>query len=267
MRRLCILSLFCCTTAHAITWDFNEDGNAQGWYAREGPYSLSGSDLQPLAYEVSDGLLRVRPRPYASGIYPSIRMVSPILGYESSLFDRVEARVRLVAPRPVIGRVLLNWTNPQNRTWPGLDPVAKQGENRFLWVSAPTVTFTTEWQTVKLSGFADAAEVVWADTLDDIRVTFNLPGGSVEAMPEALDIDWIRLTGAEEQLWGELAPPLTSTPVPGALFAPAQYQSLSLPGLVQPILGQLDGDGDLDVLVSGDYVASMSDPQQGWLAA
>jgi hypothetical protein len=96
-------------------------------------------------------------------------------------------------------------------------------------------------------------EKAWADTLLDIRLQFGLGYGDVE-MPQALEVDWIRLTGIDELLQGELPPPTAfSRPVPGELFAPAEFQSLSLPGLVRPALGDLDDDGQLDLVVSSDY--------------
>ncbi|MFA6111677.1 MAG: FG-GAP-like repeat-containing protein [Candidatus Latescibacterota bacterium] len=246
MRKLQILFLLWCTAAHAITWDFDQDGDAQGWYARESMRSGAGSDLQPLSAEVADGVLRARPRSPETGIRPTIVLVSPLLGHDSALFDRVEARLRLVTPNPEVGTAMVFWTNVENRAWPGTDPEFS-ADGRFAFPQWPlAVTYTTEWQTVTISGFAESEKAAWADTLIDVRLEFSMEGS-----PEALEVDWIRLTGVEEQLQGELAPPLVSSrPVAGGLFAPAVYQSLSLPCLVRPVLGELNGNGALDLVVS-----------------
>ncbi|MFA6111487.1 MAG: FG-GAP-like repeat-containing protein [Candidatus Latescibacterota bacterium] len=253
---------------HGITWDFDQDGDAQGWYARESIVS-GGSSLQPLEASVADGVLRVSMRPYEPGRNPSVVLVSPALEQDSRFFDRVELRVRLMHSRPIVGPWMLTWTNAHNRQTPGaggweLDSSTGQWLDHsawYSWVPTSAVTFTTQWQQLTFAGFAEAVGTVWADTLIDVRLNFGFWESSTTApyvsgpedVPEALEVDWIRLTGVEEQLAGEFTPPVTvSRPVPGVLFSPAEFQSLSLPGLVRPAFGDLDADGDPDLVVSSE---------------
>lgn len=258
------LLLLCCSAAHAITWDFSQAGNTQGWYARESEISLGITRL-PLTASVADGVLRISMRPYEPGQNPSVMLVSPALEQESHYFDRVQLRMRLVHTRPVVGNWFLAWTNAQNRQTPGWGgeeqdsitglPIVRLG---FKWAPTTTVTYTTQWQELTCAGFAEAKGIVWADTLVDVRLNFGFwrSGAGVsgpEDVPEALEVDWIRLTGVEEQLVGEFAPPVTSPrPEPGALFSPAEFQPLSLPGLVRPAVGDFDADGDADLAVSSE---------------
>ena len=212
--------LLAAASARAITWNFDASGDAQGWYAREGPASMSGSmERLPLQGEVHDGVWRIAPRTYTPGRYPSVEVVSPELRLPSELFDRIQLRVRLVHDRPVVGRVMVSWTNEHNAATPGEDPAWQPGVDRFQYLPPNArMTFTTDWQEIALTGFAEAAGVVWQDTLIDVRVELLLAeltaaGPDPAGVPEALEVDWIRLTGVEEQLQGELPPPDVPPPL------------------------------------------------------
>ncbi|MFA6110334.1 MAG: hypothetical protein WDA75_16330, partial [Candidatus Latescibacterota bacterium] len=159
MNKALIVLLLWCGMAHAITWEFDRDGDAQGWYARESPAS-GGQDQQPLPVEVVDGVMRVGTLPLAEGKYPTALLVSPLLNLDSGLFDRVEARVRLVAQTPVVGRLVLSWTNARNRARPGwaLEEDGSPSESFLFVPSPPMVTYTTQWQTISLHGFAAMTE-------------------------------------------------------------------------------------------------------------
>ena len=87
-----------------------------------------------------------------------------------------------------------------------------------------------------------------------------------------MEIDRIVLTGVEERLQGELPPPeVSATDAPGLLFEPALFTPIGQEGLNGNSgfsgIADLDGDGDLDVLVPwgmsspdrGGFVAAMND--------
>ena len=85
-----------------------------------------------------------------------------------------------------------------------------------------------------------------------------------------LEIDWIELTGVEELLLGELAPPSVEYfHFEGVgLFAPPVFSPIA-PDLEGPgVLTDLDGDGDLDLFSTWNGIATGPNPfRSGWVMA
>ncbi len=81
-----------------------------------------------------------------------IELISPTIGYDSHLFDRVRVRFRTVHHSPTTGDVLLRWTNEHNLMYPGSDPLP--GRGRFSLPANGTygeLVYTTEWQEFEFS--------------------------------------------------------------------------------------------------------------------
>jgi len=255
--------------AEAMTWDF-DDGTTQGWAAKTGNGWGGTFEFNLFPGVVADGVWTIDVSPSMAGDAipsPSVQVISPVIGHDSGLFDRVRARVRTIHHGPTIGSFSLTWTNEHNRTSPGLDP-EQRGRGRFFLIGESGFAYTTEWQEVELTLPEADGEIapddreVWEGVLQDIRLSFHLDWGEMGVSRPAdelvrwLEIDWIELTGEEELLLGELAPPSVEYfHFEGAgLFAPPVFSPIIsesersfLGGSRTAALTDLDGDGDLDL--------------------
>ena len=278
--------------AEAITWDF-ADGTTQGWAAKQG-FAWGGSaEVNLFPGQVKDGVWTIDVSPSMTGeTYPSpsVQVISSTIGYDSHLFDRIRVRLRTVHHRPTVGSFLLSWTNEHNRMAPGRDPADLFGD-RFKLPRQDGLVYTTEWQEVEFTLPASDGEiapddrVVWEGLLRDIRLTFSLDEGargvtrSADELVGWLEIDWIELTGVEELLTGELAPPSVEYfHFEGAgLFAPPVFSPIMSElgrffvsgGDRAAGLMDLDGDGDLDLFSTWEYLHHESENPfvSGWVMA
>ena len=248
--------------AEALTWDF-DDGTTQGWAAKQAGAAGGSAEVNLFPGVVADDAWTIDVSPSVAGEAdpsPSVQVISPTIGYDSGLFDRIRVRFRTVHHRPTVGSFWLAWTNEHNRMAPGLDPESRSS-NRFWLPGRGGFVYTTKWQEVAFTLPESDGEVapsdreVWEGLLRDIRLHFSLDWGERDVPRSAaevvgwLEIDWIELTGVEELLLGELAPPSVEYfRFEGVgLFAPPVFSPIA-PGLGGPgFLTDLDGDGDLDL--------------------
>ena len=269
----------------AITWEFDEEEIAQGWSVWAAANSGEWVDWLPkLRSEVRDGFWRVFPMTFAMASEqmripqtPAFEIVSPQIGHDSALFDRIVLRFRLVHDQPLKGSMRLSWTNTRNQNSPG-NPTTDMLEGIFTNPALPAYeihrlnqVFTGEWQEVVFEDLRSRPEeypwargfvrdLWWEGELIDFHLDIGMsmdtdkrPG----AWPEALEIDRIVLTGVEEQIQGELPPPPTARDLPrGQWFAPPVFSPLehgagfaSGPGNVSA-LGDVDGDAKADLVTS-----------------
>ncbi|MEW6752696.1 MAG: FG-GAP-like repeat-containing protein [Candidatus Latescibacterota bacterium] len=240
-----------------LTWGFGEGD--EGWRAlgRRAPQA----EPIPLAPEVQGGVLRLA---LEDGTR-LVELVSPEIGYRAELFDRIEVRARLLSDAPQPGSFAVSWTLPANRLLPG----------RFQTRAPGPVLYTSQWRTLAVgdltavpgeecrgSAVSAAARVPpqplrWEGELVDVRLTLGLEDPCVEAPapagpgPRVLEVDAVRLSGSGRGRPLALPPP-PSPPAPGHgewLASPRVYP-VQQRGLVWPWLGDLDADGDADLLVS-----------------
>ena len=256
--------------AEAMTWDF-DDGTTQGWAAKTGNGWGGTFEFNLFPGVVEDGVWTIDVSPSMVGDAlpsPSVEVISPIIDHDSGLFDRVRARVRTIHHGPTVGSFSLAWTNEHNRTKPGHDPEHWGLGGRFRFLGQSGFVYTTEWQEVEFTLPESDGEIapddreVWEGLLRDIRLGFSLDWGErgvsrpVDELVGWFEIDWIELTGEEELLGGELAPPSVEyfRFEEAGLFAPPVFSPIIsesersfLKGWSAAALTDLDGDGDLDL--------------------
>ena len=265
--------------AFALTWDFDE-GTTWGWTAQE---SLLGTDrgVPTTVYsEVEEGVWRIAPVP--RGKEPAISLVSPLIGEGSDLFDWVTLRLRIIHDRPTEGTLLMAWSNVESRR---LKKEAGQLGLRAHWVefnrTGREQLYPIEWENITidiraLEAGAEAnpeEEISWQDTLFHLQLDLNLNTDPQDPAdhPVFVEVDWIQLTGAEELLLGELQPReiAVEAGLPGALFAEPRFSVLGqdIDGASsQGTLGDVDGDGDADLVV-GWQAVEINREEAGWIIA
>ena len=103
-----ILLLVAPRGAVALTWDF-ADGSTWGWTARATTIyvNVEGTNA-PLHSEVVDGVWRMALVPDQR---PKVQLISPVIGEDSVLFDRLTLRLRLIHHSPIEGFFWMNWSN------------------------------------------------------------------------------------------------------------------------------------------------------------
>ena len=255
--------------AFALTWDFNE-GTTWGWTAHESLLGNYGGGTRTTVYsEVEDGVWRIAPVP--SGQIPAIRLLSPLIGEDSALFDRITLRLRIIHDRPTEGNLTMKWSNVESRR-----RKQEADDDRSGFYTGRFQLYPIEWEniTIDIRALEAAAEarrqepiatiwqdtaITWQDTLFHLQLDLNLnndPQGPADH-PAFVEVDWIQLTGAEELLLGELQPwEIAEAGLPGALFTEPRFSALGQ-GIgdagSQGVLGDVDGDGDADLVVVWRY--------------
>ena len=259
--------------ACALTWDFDE-GTTWGWTAQESWLGNDGGVSPTTVYsEVEAGVWRIAPVPVAQR--PAISLLSPLIGEDSALFDRITLRLRVIHDRPTWGDLRMEWSNVESRRRKKEAPQGAMSDRSGFYTGRLQL-YPIEWENVTIdiraleaglearrgepiaTIWADTA-VTWQDTLFHLQLDLNLNDDArgLGDHPSFVEVDWIQLTGAEELLFGELPPrEIVEAGASGSLFAEPRFSVLG-PGIgnasSQGVLGDVDGDGDADLVVVWTY--------------
>ena len=283
---LCAWIVLLSVPAAAVKWDF-DDGTTQGWGAKK-PISAGGEhQFYPLSGAVEAGVWRIEAIRTDGRGGSGVDLISPTIGYDSHLFDRMRVRFRTIHHTPTTGALSFRWTNEHNLMYPGKDPLSQRGRFGLRANGADgELVYTTEWQEFEFA-LVDMEKnyfgyyPLWEGLLDDIRLMFTLEF-MTESMSDrlastkvaGLEVDWIELTGVEEMLQGELPrPPVFDVGFAGSgVFAPPVFYPVT-PGLgifrlfgdsQEGVLIDLDGDEDLDLF---SFFWGGSEIPRGWVMA
>lgn len=183
---------------------------------------------------VEGGIWRVAPRDFMPGIRPIVELISPPIGRDSALFNRVRVRLRVLHTQPLESQITLLWRNPANEGLRGffINAPPRTGIDHITLLKGQRHIYTADWQEVTIDSVASKTYVIedkvyrrlWEGELLEIRLRLPLFNYSKDVegpgeIPEAVEIDWIELTHAERPD-SEVAPPRGEEPYPvGTLFA------------------------------------------------
>ena len=110
----------------------------------------------PLHSETTGGVWRVWPRAFAPGVDPTIELISPPLGRDSALFNRVCIRLRALHTPPLESQISLLWKNVANEDHLGLSKRRREGKSRILSGRAGAIRRRRGLSGTVASGRADA---------------------------------------------------------------------------------------------------------------
>ena len=234
--------------ARAATWEFEREGDAEGW--RVGADALSGGG-NATELTVKDGVLRLPvPRDPRIGVH----IVSPHLDADATLFDRVIVRVR-ISEGTLDGFLGMKWKTdamPANPFAVAVDDPVMTRPIHAIWGE--------DWQEIVCAKFTEAK--TWEGTL--VRFSLSFGFGRIglrltpEDLPEEVWVDSITLTGIGEEALGSPIEPRRQTAT-GDVFEP--YIPYKVGALLPRMAGaDLDGDGDVDIIRAGGVLPFLDAP-------
>ena len=215
-----------------LTWEFENPDELQGWRRGRDPFVRGGG--YDSGFWVEDGVV----------VFPVVEehsgtsLCSPPLQYSTELFDRARIRLRVDRGTPQ-GWIAIHCRTsavPRTQMPEWLTPLELPG------AYIEEVVWTSEWREYEFTGFAEAT--MWEGTLLEFVLVFYF-NTLVHPAPDTLYVDWITLTGAGEELLGEVLPPPYQMPVVEALDPYVKMWK----GVERIIPIDVDGDGREELLL------------------
>ena len=243
MRRiqlvLILLTIVCMDphVSHALTWEFNTDGDTEGWRTKGDAYDGGGNSTD---LTVEDGILKA---PVEKLYNVMVRLVSPRLELDAALYDRLILRVR-TSEGSSLGSFGMNWM-PGDAPTAG-STVRLHGRQVMANTWPDYVLWTVEWQEFQFTAFVEMNG--WDGNITRIGISFGFREDDRDKVPDEIWIDSITLTGIGAERMGDPAKVFYDG-VTGKVFRVAEPYRSANRGLQVGASGDVDGDNDVDLIL------------------
>ena len=227
---------------HALTWEFDTEGNPEGWLTKGDAIDGGGNSTD---LTVEDGILKVpvEREPPRRGV----RLVSPRMELDASLYDRLLVGIR-TSEGEFLGSFSMEWLPADAPTAGTTDRLRGWEIAAYSYPEYPL--WAAEWQEFQFAKFVEKKG--WSGQIVRFSMHFGFPEEDPEHLPEEVWIDFVTLTGVGAELLGDPAKVFYEGTT-GTVFRVGEVHRVD-PYLSVGTGGDVDGDGDLDLILQGGVI-------------